>query len=115
MATESETRIRNAVITDTMLGIEDHGIFSASITLDYGGTFQHFGGYCLGMPPDTEVDVPSDAASRFIQRTLQVAGVDKWEDLVGRPIRAEASRKGVEAIGHFMNNDWFYPKQELVK
>jgi len=110
---ETDTRIRNAVIKDTMLGIEDHGVFTASITLDYGGTCQAFGGYCLGYPPTTEVDVPSDAASRFIQRVLEVAGVNEWEKLIGRPIRARSTHSHVEAIGHFMKEDWFDPKEEL--
>ncbi len=38
---------RNAVIESTTLGPEGHGIFSAYLTLNFGGSCQAFGGYAL--------------------------------------------------------------------
>ncbi len=107
--------IKNAVIESTTLGIEDHGVFTAMIHLDYGDCgHQGFGGYCLGMPPDS--DKPSGpAASHFIQRVLQIAGVASWEKLPGCSIRVKAKHTSIEAIGHFLKDDWFNPKEELQK
>ena len=39
--------IKNAIITGTYLGIEDHGILTFWLYLDYGGSGQGFGGYQL--------------------------------------------------------------------
>ena len=38
---------QNAIIEATALGPEGHGIFSAYLTLNYGGSGQAFGGYAL--------------------------------------------------------------------
>ncbi|WP_423258771.1 hypothetical protein, partial [Escherichia coli] len=46
----NEPEVKNAVITGTMLGVEDHGILSCMIYLDYGGAGQGFGGYAFDTP-----------------------------------------------------------------
>jgi hypothetical protein len=45
-----EIETKNAQIVDTMLGTEDHGIFSFSLNLDYGNSGQNAGGYALDTP-----------------------------------------------------------------
>jgi len=103
----SDVETKNAVITGTMLGIEDHGIFTAFVDLDYGGSGQGFGGYCLGYPPDSKKS--GNAAATFIQEVLRLADVTKWEDLKGRPVRVRTTQNKVLALGHFMKEEWFYP------
>ena len=51
--------IVNARIRSTTLGVEDHGIFTAWLNLDYGGSGQGFGGWALDGKP-----VKRDAHSR---------------------------------------------------
>jgi hypothetical protein len=110
--------IKNAVITGTMLGYEDHGILSAMIYLDYGGSGQGFGGYVL----DSASPMPHTASSRredslacglLIRRVLQVVGVSKWEDLKGKSVRVEASWSEIAKLGNYLKDEWFDIRAEM--
>jgi hypothetical protein len=88
-----------AKIVDTYLGAGEHshGVFTATLTVDYGGTGQTIGGYNLS--GDTGF------AGAFIRRVLDVAGVDRWEQLKGRTIlvlheddRPESRVVGIENL-----------------
>lgn len=79
-----------------MLGIEDHGIFTFNLTLDYGDGGQGAGNY--------GIDKPYGIA--LIRKILNTVGVDKWEDLKGEHIRAQCSHTKVHAIGHFIDDKW---------
>lgn len=50
----NEYELRNAKIRHTMLGIEDHGIFTFVLDLDYGGSGQGAGMYCLDHHEDNK-------------------------------------------------------------
>ena len=113
------TETKNAIITSTMLGIEDHGVMSFYLYLDYGGTHQGAGGYVL--------DTPLKQGSTFIRRIgtaegmalimeiLEVVGVGKWEDLKGKHIRVKANSNGVKAIGHIIKDKWLDFEQFFVE
>ena len=103
---------KNALITSTMLGIEDHGIMSFFLYLDYGDSgHQGAGGYCLDEPL-------KDRNGRFIRRVgsangmdlimkiLEVVDVEKWEDLPSKHIRVKAEYTKVHAIGHITKDKW---------
>lgn len=90
--------VRNATISSTSLGNDDHGP-SFWIHLDYGGAGQGFGGYMLG----------GGFTHYVIMGILNTVGVDKWENLKGKPVRVQASDDKVEAIGHYLKDKWFYP------
>lgn len=102
--TEIMTEVINAKIESTMLGFEDHGLFTFWLRLDYGGGGQGFGGYVLGKSYTTDI----------ITGILKTVGVDNWEDLKGQHIRVE---KGIGfngiilRIGHFLEDKWFDPKK----
>lgn len=106
MAVEKPT-VRNAIIESANL-IMYHGVLCGCIYLDYGkASGQGFG--C-----DTVIFTPYSAerrevpfAGHFIYRVLKIAGVDNWNDLVGRPVRVRATRSDVMAIGHILNDEWF--------
>ena len=116
--------IKNATITRTMLGVEDHGIFTFMLTLDYGGTGQGAGGYSL------DEFVKDESAGRgrrvgtaygmdLIMAVLKVVGVEKWEDLKGEHIRVRCEHVKVHAIGHFLKDEWldfkaFYEDREKI-
>lgn len=113
--------IVNARITGTMLGVEDHGILSSMVSLDYGGTCQGFGGYAFDEPVfgpggrkmgDFKGRRGCAFGMEFIRRFLEVVGVDKWEDLKGRHVRVRKTDEwgAIEAIGNIIKDDWFDPK-----
>ncbi len=107
---------KNAKITGTTLGREDHGIMTAYINLDYGGSScQSAGGYGFD-EYNKKKDCREGTAfgMEFIMRVLEVVGVDRWEDLKGKHIRVKADHCGVEAIGHITDNRWLNFK-ELAK
>lgn len=106
--------ITNAIITSASLTKADHNLLSAWLFLDYGGSGQGFGGYSLYLPKDfTHHGIDAGYAGHFIFRCLEVAGVDKWEDLKGKTIRVMHDKEGIGgkiiAIGHIVKDDWFNP------
>lgn len=101
-----ELREYNAKITDTFLGIEDHGIFTFCLYLYYDHAHQGYGHYALeecgkGYPYSADV----------IKQILKIVGVTKWEDLVNKLIRIRVSGAGcgkkIEAIGNILEDEWF--------
>lgn len=65
-----------ARITSTFLGVEDHGIFTATIQVDYGGSAQGIGQY----------DLRGAGGSTWLMKFLAACGGGTWESLVGRTI-----------------------------
>src|ERR1044072_8668925 len=100
--------IKNAIITDTTLDIGDRGFLQAWISLDYGDSGQGFGGHVLYLPKSfRHHNGQSNIAGLFIFRCMQIAGVEKWDQLVGKTIRVKCEHSTVHAIGHIVKDDWF--------
>jgi hypothetical protein len=92
--------------------IEDHGLLTAFLMLDYGGTVQGFGGYGLYSPAKKVKE--KNFAGHFIYRTLETVGVYEWENLVGKAIRVViGDDRLIKGIGHIINDKWFYPQAEF--
>ncbi len=111
---------QNAIITETYITNEDHGVLSAWIMLDYGGSGQGFGGYALYLPEGfkhRDDDQPRDCTGIFIWRVMQIAGVSRWNELRGKSIRVrlESEFGLIKAIGHIIKDDWFDPKVEFMR
>lgn len=110
--TEIETK--NAIIEDASIFIEDHGILTAYLYLDYGGSGQGFGGHALHLPKDyTHFTESKNFAGHFIRRSLEIADVEKWAQLKGKAIRVKADHGKVHAIGHILKEDWFNPSYDF--
>jgi len=109
-----EIATRNAIIKNASLGIEDHGFLSSWLSLDYGGSGQGFGGYVLSSCGKNSENL-GDYCGLFIKRVLQIAGVNKWDELKGKTIRVKCDYEHIEAIGHIINDDWFNPSEEFEK
>ena len=106
--------VKNAIIESVSLTKADHGLLSAWLTLDYGGSGQGFGGYSLYLPKSfNHHSLNVNFAGHFIFRALEIAGVDEWSQLVGKTIRVKASFSSVIAIGHIVRDDWFCPSEDF--
>lgn len=102
--------IKNAKITSTMLGREDHGIltFMVYITFD-SGVVCGVGGYHLDeYNAKTKTRVFSVKSMEIISKILEVVGVDAWEDLLGQYIRVEDDGWGsfITKIGNLIDDKW---------
>jgi hypothetical protein len=100
--------IKNAIIKSATINNED-GFLTIFLTLDYGGSDQGFGGYNLYTP---KIKYNSNFSGHFIWRCMEVAGVSRWEKIVGKAIRVKASRGNVKQIGHIVKTIWFDPSAE---
>lgn len=86
-----------------MLGIEDHGIFTSFVYLEWEGGGIGVGGYVLG----------GQSGIDFIKEILNVIGVDNWEYLKGKYCRVELGGLGETAkgIGNLLKDKWLFPKE----
>ena len=102
-----ELEVKNAKITGTMLGKEDHGVMTFYIYLDYGGMLQGFGGYVLDRWVEKD---KTRRGSMFgmeaIRRILEVLEIETWEKLPGTPVRVKGSFSEVRAIGNYLKDSW---------
>lgn len=105
--------IKNAVIKSATITTEDRGVLSAWIQLDYGDSGQGFGGYALYLPKSFDHHELNSCAGHFIYRCMEVAGVMKWENLVGKTVRVKSENLKVHAIGHIVKDDWFDPGKDF--
>jgi len=102
--------IKNGKITSTMLGIEDHGIMTFFLTVQWPGSGCSFGGYSLdAYGGEGEPRRSSGVGYQAIRRILETLGVDRWEKLPGTLIRLEDEGPGgrLTKIGHIMEERWF--------
>lgn len=98
---------KNAQIKSTMLGIEDHGIMTFSLHLDYGRSGQSAGGFALDeYSKEQEKRIGSPRGFELIRSILEIVGVETWEDLPGKHIRARADHGKVYAIGNVLKDEW---------
>jgi hypothetical protein len=105
--------VRNAIIESATLTTADRGFLDAWLTLDYGGSGQGFGGYCLYLPKSFSHHKLESVAGHFIFRVMEIAGVGEWSKLPGKTVRVRCDRGKVHAIGHIVKDDWFSPSEDF--
>lgn len=103
----------NAIIESAEITNDDHGLLSAWLGLDYGGTGQGFGGWALYLPKSFSHHKLESVAGHYIWRVMEIAGVERWSQLKGRTIRVKKTWGKVEAIGHIVKDDWFCPEDDF--
>ena len=105
--------IKNARIESTKLGFE-HGCLTCWLILDYGGSVQGFGGYGLDEPTSRQGDGGRKGTAygtETITRILKTVGVQFWEKLPGKHVRAEVEDGLVRRVGNILKDVWFDPKE----
>lgn len=114
--------IKNAIINSASITTGDRGFLDCWLDLDYGGCGQGFGGFALYLPKSFSHHKIMSVAGHHIFRIMEIAGVEKWDQLKGKSIRVDASWGSVKGIGHIIKDDWFYPhadfevaKRELIQ
>lgn len=75
---------KNAIIESTMLGRKDSPGWTFSLQVDYGGSGQRVGGYRI---QSYRLRTNNNYSIAIITKTIDVVGVDCWEDLVGAHVR----------------------------
>jgi len=93
--------IKNGRIKSTHLGFEDHHIMTFFLHLEFDGAGQGFGGFGLD-------DGPGGTAFGMtaVRKVLEVVGVEKWEDLPGKYVRAETDWTRIHRIGNIIEDNW---------
>lgn len=102
--------IRNARITETMLGREDHGIMTFTIFIEFYGGACGIGRYALDeFDPETQTRKFSAKSMEAVSKVLETVGVDTWEELPGKYIRFKDNGWGsiVHEIGNLIDEKWF--------
>jgi len=114
----TEPKIENARIISTMLGAEDHGIFTASLILEGDGWQCAFGGAALDKPSKDRTREPFRVGCaygcEYIRRLLEVLEVPSWEKLAGALVRVRSGGIGgrIHAVGHIIKDRWFNPETD---
>ena len=105
------SHILNAKITKTTLGVEDHGIFSLAIHLDFGGYTQSFGGYALDeYDSSTKERVGVAFGAELIRKVVKLFDCN-WEQLPGKFCRVERQNGSIRRIGHILEDNWLDVEQ----
>lgn len=105
--------IENARITSTMLGVEDHGIMTCYLFLEFENGGCGFGGYALDTyDKEAEGRVGTAAGMQMIAEILEPVGAESWEELPGKFIRCENEGWGgkITRIGNIIKDKWFSPE-----
>ena len=108
---------KNAIITSAEIRTDDHGLLTAWLQLDFGGTSQGFGGYALYLPKSFTHHAIYGPAGHFMWRVMEIAGVEKWSDLRGKTLRVRKATDWsapIDAIGHIVKDDWFTPAVDML-
>ena len=92
------SEVLNGVVESTLLGKEDHGIPTCQVFLKHEKGCQRFGSHNVRV-----------YGYRYIGGILEALEVSHWEKLPGTHCRVRATHDGIQAIGHFMKDQWFVP------
>lgn len=110
-----EDKIENAIIERVSLNTRE-SYLTMIIGLKFAGTsHQQFGYYALYLPEHYDNHELKTIAGDFIYNCLKVAGVNDFDNLVGKAIRVKRNSLSVKAIGHIIEDFWFCPSEKYAE
>lgn len=104
--------IVNATIESTMLGREEHGIFTFFLYVNLGKDIGHcrIGEYALDMyDVKAKRRKTSSKSMELIMKIMDVVGAETWEDLPGKYIRVNIESgwgMRIYEIGNIIEEKW---------
>lgn len=102
------TTIKNARITDTMFGWEDHGILTFALKIEGYGWGCSYGYYGISYHcQETDTQVYDPRGLQAIGELLKFFDVDTWESLKGKYVRCELERTQIVRVGRLIEDKWF--------
>jgi hypothetical protein len=109
--------ITNGLIKNTFLGIEDHGYLTAELIIEFPSWTQAFGGYSFGYGLDFDkVSYKTmNLSGYWINKTLAICGVRKWDSIPGKAIRVISNHTKLLGIGHIIKDLWFIPEIDFAE
>jgi len=108
--------IKNVQITRTMLGKEDHRMFTCWLYLTGDGWGIGYGGYTLdNWNAQLQKRVVTENGFQAIQGIMEALDVGSWEELKGKFIRVELTDEfgTVTKVGHLLKDKWFSFKEHF--
>ncbi|KKN89646.1 hypothetical protein LCGC14_0234920 [marine sediment metagenome] len=115
MKPAKEHHVENGRIMRTMLGVEHHGLLTASIQMEFSGSGQSYNcPYRLDGGPPVDSRFPDNYFANKIRELLDTLGVDSWEEIPGAHVRVirEDPYGEIMMIGHIVKDKWFSWKPE---
>ena len=107
-----DKEIKNAMITNVSITMDDHCALTFYVSLEGAGWFCKYGGYCfgngdIGWKPEEFSATGSGLVA--MMRIMDTVGVRNWEDLVGKYVRCKVVRsgEGIDEIGNIIKDKWF--------
>jgi len=76
-------------------------------------TILYFGSYSTYLSRTYKQHSVRSSTGHWIYRIMQVAGVDEWDQLVGRKVLARQDGERTTAIGSISGGEWFVPADEI--
>lgn len=104
--------VKNAIIASVQIGIE-RGFLDIWFNLDYGNSFQGFGGYAFYLGKDCKRHEKKSYAGHHLFRCMEIAGVDNLKDATGKSVRVGIENGLVKSIGHIVKDDWYSPSEDM--
>ena len=108
---------RNAQIKRATLHVEDHGILTVSLVLEWPGCAVCWGGYALDRYDHAlKQRIGTAWGLTFIQRVLSTVGVSSWDKLEGKYVRIVDGGLGSRCtvIGHITEEKWLDPENDAI-
>lgn len=111
MANYDGAKVLNAVVSGISIGIDRGFALTIRIFVDYGGSGQSFGGYCLANLSRIQKgeDRYSNLMTIWIAELMRVFEVECFDYIAGKPCRVKIIDGKIVEIGHFLKDSFFSP------
>lgn len=103
---ENKLRIKNAVISEVVIGLTDNNQLTAWVVANFGLHKQGFGGLNLGVGANAYI---------FITNVLNIVGVKELGALNGKAIRVEHDNNKIYGLGNFMDEKWYNIDKGIIE